>query len=62
MLFYLDAGTGSMITQAVAGGVAGIAVAAKLGWRRLTHPFHRGDEAEFAATHEDNVSAQNKTS
>jgi hypothetical protein len=32
---YLDAGTGSMILQVVAGGAAAVAVGAKLYWRRL---------------------------
>lgn len=35
MISYLDAGTGSMIVTAVAGGFAGIAVAGKMGMRRL---------------------------
>ncbi|SCL28775.1 hypothetical protein GA0074694_5206 [Micromonospora inyonensis] len=40
-LAYLDAGSGSLIVQAVVGGVAGAAVAAKLYWRRLTDRFRR---------------------
>ena len=36
MLAYLDAGTGSMLLQALAGGVAAVAVGGKLYWRRLT--------------------------
>ncbi|MET7470836.1 hypothetical protein ACFYON_22810 [Micromonospora sp. NPDC005686] len=40
-LAYLDAGSGSLIVQAVVGGVAGVAVAAKLYWRRLTSRFRR---------------------
>ncbi|MCX4472839.1 hypothetical protein OOK41_21415 [Micromonospora sp. NBC_01655] len=40
-LAYLDAGSGSLIVQAVVGGVAGAAVAAKLYWRRLTARFRR---------------------
>lgn len=35
MFSYLDAGTGSMIITAIAGGVAGIGVAAKMGMARL---------------------------
>lgn len=35
-LAYLDAGTGSMIVQAVVAGTAGAAVVAKVGWRRMT--------------------------
>ncbi|GAA2699371.1 hypothetical protein GCM10010429_01050 [Micromonospora olivasterospora] len=40
-LAYLDAGSGSLIVQAVVGGAAGAAVAAKLYWRRLTARFRR---------------------
>ncbi|MEO3747744.1 hypothetical protein [Plantactinospora sp. B5E13] len=40
-LAYLDAGSGSLIVQALVGGVAGVAVAAKLYWRRLTGRFRR---------------------
>ena len=35
MISYLDAGTGSMIVTAVAGGFAGIAVAGKMAIRRF---------------------------
>jgi hypothetical protein len=38
---YLDAGSGSMIMQALAGGVAGIAVVGKLYWRRLKQAITR---------------------
>ncbi|MFI9638920.1 hypothetical protein ACIG87_02465 [Micromonospora sp. NPDC051925] len=40
-LAYLDAGSGSLIVQAVVGGTAGAAVAAKLYWRRLASRFRR---------------------
>ncbi|GIM85706.1 hypothetical protein [Salinispora arenicola] len=40
-LAYLDAGSGSLIVQAVVGGVAGVAVATKLYWRRLVDRFRR---------------------
>ncbi|MEU1888027.1 hypothetical protein [Micromonospora sp. WMMD987] len=40
-LAYLDAGSGSLIVQAVVGGTAGAAVAAKLYWRRLAARFGR---------------------
>jgi hypothetical protein len=43
---YLDAGAGSMIVGAVAAGAAGVAVAAKVGWRRMTGVFRKGDEPE----------------
>jgi hypothetical protein len=36
MLAYLDPGTGSMILQVLAGGVAAVAVMGKLYWRRLS--------------------------
>ena len=34
---YLDPGTGSMLLQVVLGGVAAIAVAARLYWHRFKH-------------------------
>ncbi|WBB82588.1 hypothetical protein O7606_07360 [Micromonospora sp. WMMD882] len=40
-LAYLDAGSGSLIVQAVVGGAAGAAVAARLYWRRLADRFRR---------------------
>jgi hypothetical protein len=40
-LAYLDAGSGSLIVQAVVAGLAGAAVAVKLGWSRLTGRFRR---------------------
>ena len=48
-LAYLDAGSGSLIVQAVVAGAAGMAVAVKLYWRRLTGlftPAGRGAESE----------------
>ena len=36
LLAYLDPGSGSMILQILAGGLAAVAVTAKLYWRRLT--------------------------
>ncbi|HYN92841.1 MAG TPA: hypothetical protein VES42_03220 [Pilimelia sp.] len=38
---YLDAGSGSLIVQAVVAGTAGALVAVKLGWRRLTDRFRK---------------------
>ena len=35
MLAYIDAGTGSMLVQAIAGGVAATAVFVKFYWRRF---------------------------
>jgi hypothetical protein len=47
VLAYLDPGSGSMILQVLAGGVAAVGVAAKLYWRRLTRFLHlRKDEPE----------------
>jgi hypothetical protein len=34
-LLYLDPGSGSLLLQALAGGVAGVVVAGKLYWARL---------------------------
>jgi hypothetical protein len=45
---YLDAGAGSMIVGAVAAGAAGVAVAAKVGWRRVTGVFRKDDDLETA--------------
>ncbi|MDG4826531.1 hypothetical protein O7635_32170 [Asanoa sp. WMMD1127] len=49
-LAYLDAGSGSLIVQAVVAGTAGVVVAAKLYWRRLTSVFRRKTPAESSAT------------
>ena len=43
---YLDASSGSMLVGAVAAGAAGVAVAAKVGWRRMTGVFRKGDDLE----------------
>lgn len=40
-LAYLDAGSGSLLVQAVVGGVAGAAVATRVYWRRLVARFRR---------------------
>jgi hypothetical protein len=47
-LLYIDAGSGSLLLQALAGGVAGIAVAGKFYWRRIKRAlrFGRGDEQD----------------
>jgi hypothetical protein len=46
---YLDASSGSMLVGAVAAGAAGVAVAAKVGWRRVAGVFSRkGDDLESA--------------
>ena len=41
MLAYLDAGSASLVVQAIVAGAAGAAVFFKLGWRRITSPFRR---------------------
>ena len=47
LLAYLDPGSGSMILQILAGGVAAVAVTAKLYWRRLLKFLHiRKDDPE----------------
>ncbi len=43
---YLDAGSGSMLVGAVAAGAAGVAVAAKVGWRRATGVFRKSNDLE----------------
>ena len=42
MLSYLDPGAGSMILQALAGGLAGLAVAGKLYWGRVKRALRLG--------------------
>ena len=49
MLGYLDAGSGSIIASAAAAGFAGAAVAAKMGWQRVTGKLKRGQADEQAA-------------
>jgi hypothetical protein len=47
VLAYLDPGSGSMILQILAGGLAAVAVTAKLYWRRLLRFLRiRKDEPE----------------
>ena len=41
VLAYLDPGSGSMILQILAGGVAAVGVAAKMYWRRVSRFLHR---------------------
>jgi hypothetical protein len=42
MLSYLDPGAGSMILQALAGGVAGVMVVGKLYWARIKRALRIG--------------------
>lgn len=48
LLAYLDPGSGSMILQILAGGVAAIAVTAKLYWTRLLKFLHIKKDEEPA--------------
>jgi hypothetical protein len=41
---YLDAGSGSVILQALVGGFAAVAVTAKLWWKRFTGFFKRNQD------------------
>jgi hypothetical protein len=51
VLAYLDPGSGSMILQIIAGGLAAVAVTAKLYWNRILKFLRiRKDEPEKAAT------------
>jgi hypothetical protein len=38
---YLDAGSGSLIVQAVVAGTAGVLVAVKIYWQRITDRFRK---------------------
>jgi hypothetical protein len=52
MFGYLDPGAGSMILQALAGGVAGLAVAGKLYWSRIKHALRIGrDDGRDESSH-----------
>jgi len=42
VLAYLDPGAGSMILQALAGGVAGVMVVGKLYWSRIKRAIRLG--------------------
>ncbi len=53
VLAYLDPGSGSMILQIIAGGVAAVAVTAKLYWARILRFLRiRKDEPETAGASE----------
>jgi hypothetical protein len=41
-LSYIDAGSGSLLLQAIAGGLAAAGVMAKVYWRRLRRFLHIG--------------------
>ncbi len=46
LMGYLDPGSGSVILQAILGGVAALAVTAKLWWGRVTSIFRRGSQSD----------------
>ena len=48
MLMYLDPGAGSMILQALAGGLAGLAVVLKLYWARIRRALRIGRRGRTA--------------
>jgi hypothetical protein len=51
VLAYLDPGSGSMILQIIAGGMAAVAVTAKLYWNRLLRFLHlKKDEPDTPET------------
>ena len=51
VLAYLDPGSGSMILQIIAGGLAAVAVTAKLYWNRILRFLRiRKDEPETSKT------------
>jgi hypothetical protein len=58
---YLDAGTGSMLVQILAAGIAGAAVVAKLYWRRLKGFFAGGSGEDPDAIAEPTSSGQSRT-
>lgn len=41
---YIDPGAGSILIQAIAGGVAAAAVVGRLYWRRIRRRLGRGEE------------------
>ena len=56
VLAYLDPGSGSMILQILAGGIAAVAVTAKLYWGRLLKFLRiRKDDEEITAQHADSA-------
>jgi hypothetical protein len=61
MLGYLDPGSGSIIASAAAAGFAGAAVAAKMGWQRVSGKFKRGQAEEQQETPEAAEAAEDPT-
>lgn len=58
MLSYLDANSGSMLASVLAGGAAGAAVAAKVGWRRVAGRFGRDNTDGPAADSTESADAE----
>lgn len=50
LIAYLDPGSGSLVAQAVVAGVAGAAVAAKVGWRRISSSVRKGKDESPVTT------------
>ena len=50
MFAYLDAGTGSMLMAAFAGGIAGIAVLFRLYWHRFLGVFSKNHRSQAEDT------------
>jgi hypothetical protein len=58
---YLDAGTGSMLMAAFAGGAAGIAVLGRLYWHRLLGVFSKKHRAQAVETFDDLMGTDHAT-
>ncbi len=54
-VYYLDAGTGSMLVQMAVAGVAGVAVFAKVFWAKITGPFRRKPSPDAPTTEQDDA-------
>jgi hypothetical protein len=51
---YIDPSAGSLLLQLILGGLAGVLVALRLSWRRLTGVFRRGGEPVSAEERDKN--------
>ena len=51
MLAYLDPGAGSMLLQALAGGLAGLAVVGRLYWARIKRALRVGRRSDTPDEH-----------
>jgi hypothetical protein len=52
VLAYLDANSGSILVSALAGGIAGLVLVAKMGWRHFLALFSPSKRAELRAERE----------